>query len=57
MADLLDKIRKTLEEGYDNVRDSAATVIDKAEDFSKVSKLKFEMKVVKIKGVIKNFKP
>ena len=44
MANLLDKIRKTLEEGYDNVRDSAAIVLDKAEDFGKVSKLRFEIK-------------
>ena len=45
---LLDKIKKTLEEGYDNVRDSATIVLDKAEDFGKVSKLKFEMKQISV---------
>lgn len=44
MASLLEKIRKTLEEGYDIFRDGAATAIDKAEDFGKISKLKFEVK-------------
>lgn len=48
MTNLLDKIRKTLEEGYDNVRDSAVIVLDKAEDFGKVSKLKFEIKQLSI---------
>ena len=44
MASLLDQIKKTLEEGYDVVRDSATTMIDKAEDFGKISKLKFEIR-------------
>ncbi|MFC2088689.1 hypothetical protein ACFLSX_03730 [Calditrichota bacterium] len=44
MTTLLDKIRKTLEEGYDVFRDGATTAIDKAEDFGKISKLKFEVK-------------
>ena len=44
MTSILDKIRKTLEEGFDIFRDSAAGVIEKAEDIGKVSKLKFEIK-------------
>ncbi len=44
MASLLDDIRKTLEESYDLVRDGASTMIDKAEDFGKISKLKFEIR-------------
>lgn len=46
MASLLDQIRKTLEEGYDVVRDSATTMIDKAEDFGRISKLKFEIRQI-----------
>jgi hypothetical protein len=46
MASLLDDIRKTLEESYDVVRDSASTMIDKAEDFGKISKLKFEIRQI-----------
>ena len=41
---MLDNIRKTLEESYDIVRDSASTFIDKAEDFGKISKLRFEIR-------------
>jgi septal ring factor EnvC (AmiA/AmiB activator) len=44
MTTLLDKIRDTLEEGYDYFRDTATVAIDKAEDFGKISKLKFEVK-------------
>jgi len=44
MTTLLDKIKKTLEEGYDLFRDSATSAIEKAEDFGKISKLKFEIK-------------
>jgi len=44
MATLLEKIRKTVEESYDILRDSASNVIEKAEDFGKISKLKFEIK-------------
>jgi len=44
MTTLLDKIRETLEEGYDYFRDTANVAIDKAEDFGKISKLKFEVK-------------
>ncbi len=44
MKSLLDKIKQTLEEGYDYLHDSATIVIDKAEDFGKISKLKFEVK-------------
>ena len=46
MASLLDQIKKTLEEGYDVVRDSASTMIDKAEDFGRISKLKFEIRQI-----------
>ena len=46
MASLLDDIRKTLEESYDLVRDGASTMIDKAEDFGKISKLKFEIRQI-----------
>jgi len=46
MTSLLDQIRKTLEESYDVVRESATTVIDKAEDFGKISKLKFEIRQI-----------
>jgi uncharacterized protein YeeX (DUF496 family) len=44
MATLLDKIRETLEEGYDYFKDTANVAIEKAEDFGKISKLKFEVK-------------
>lgn len=46
MTTLLDKIRETLEEGYDYFRDTATVAIDKAEDFGKISKLKFEVKQI-----------
>jgi hypothetical protein len=46
MTSLLDDIRKTLEEGYDVVRDSASTMIEKAEDFGKISKIKFEIRQI-----------
>ena len=41
MASFLDQIRKTLEETYDTVRGGASVMIDKAEDFGKISKMKF----------------
>jgi peptidoglycan hydrolase CwlO-like protein len=44
MATLLENIRKTLEESYDIVRDGASTIIDKAEDFGKISKIRFEIR-------------
>lgn len=44
MPTLLDKIRLTLEDGYDYFKDNANIAIDKAEDFGKISKLKFEVK-------------
>ena len=44
MTSLLDQIKKTLEETYDIVRDGASTVIDKAEDFGKISKMKFDIR-------------
>jgi gas vesicle protein len=44
MTSLLEQIRKTLEETYDTVRDSASTMIDKAEDFGKISKMKFDIR-------------
>ncbi len=44
MTSLLDQIRKTLEETYDTVKDSASTMIDKAEDFGKISKMKFDIR-------------
>jgi hypothetical protein len=44
MSTLLENIRKTLEESYDIVRDGASTIIDKAEDFGKISKLRFEIR-------------
>ena len=44
MTSLLDQIKKTLEETYDTVRGSASTMIDKAEDFSKISKMKFDIR-------------
>ena len=46
MISLLDQIKKTLEDGYDVVRDSAITMIDKAEDFGRISKLKFEIRQI-----------
>jgi predicted RNase H-like nuclease (RuvC/YqgF family) len=46
MTTLLDKIRETLEEGYDFFRDTATVAIDKAEDFGKISKMKFEIKQI-----------
>lgn len=44
MTSFLDQIKKTLEETYDIVRDGASTVIDKAEDFGKISKMKFDIR-------------
>ena len=44
MTSLLEQIRKTLEETYDTVRDSASIMIDKAEDFGKISKMKFDIR-------------
>ena len=44
MTSLLDQIKKTLEETYDTVRDSASVMIDKAEDFGKISKMKFDIR-------------
>ena len=44
MTSLLDQIKKTLEDTYDTVRDSASTMIDKAEDFGKISKMKFDIR-------------
>jgi len=44
MTSLLEQIKKTLEETYDTVRDSASTMIDKAEDFGKISKMKFDIR-------------
>ena len=44
MTSLLDQIKKTLEETYDTVRGSASTMIDKAEDFGKISKMKFDIR-------------
>lgn len=46
MTTLLDKIRETLEEGYDYFRDTATVAVDKAEDFGKISKWKFEIKQI-----------
>jgi len=44
MTSLLDQIKKTLEETYDTVRDSASIMIDKAEDFGRISKMKFDIR-------------
>ncbi len=44
MTSLLEQIKKTLEETYDTVRDGASTMIDKAEDFGKISKMKFDIR-------------
>jgi hypothetical protein len=44
MTTLLDTIRKTLEEGYDVVKDGAVNIIEKAEDFGKVNMHKFEIR-------------
>ena len=44
MTSLLDQIKKSLEDSYDIVRDGASTVIDRAEDFGKLSKLKFDIR-------------
>ncbi len=44
MASFLEQIRKTLEETYDTVRDGASTMIEKAEDFGKISKMKFDIR-------------
>ena len=44
MTSLLDQIKKTLEETYDTVRDGASSMIDKAEDFGKISKMKFDIR-------------
>ena len=44
MTTLLDTIRKTLEEGYDVVKDSALNIVEKAEDFGKINMYKFEIR-------------
>jgi hypothetical protein len=44
MPTLLENIRKSLEESYDFVRDGASTIFDKAEDFGKISKIRFEIR-------------
>jgi len=44
MTSLLDQIKKSLEDSYDIVRDGASTVLDRAEDFGKLSKLKFDIR-------------
>jgi len=44
MTSLLEQIRSTLEETYDTVKDSASIMIEKAEDFGKISKMKFEIR-------------
>ena len=44
MTSLLEQIKSTLEETYDNVKDSASVMIEKAEDFGKISKMKFEVR-------------
>ncbi|TFH01265.1 MAG: hypothetical protein E4H13_05390 [Calditrichales bacterium] len=44
MTSLLEQLKATLEETYDTVRGGASTVIEKAEDFGKISKMKFEIR-------------
>ncbi len=44
MTSLLEQIKGTLEETYDTVKDSASVMIEKAEDFGKISKMKFEVR-------------
>jgi hypothetical protein len=44
MTSLLEQIKQTLEETYDTVRGSASIMIDKAEDFGKISKIKFDIR-------------
>jgi len=44
MTTLLDTIRKTLEEGYDVVKDGAINIVEKAEDFGKINMYKFEIR-------------
>ncbi len=44
MPTLLEHIRNTIEESYDIVRDGASTIIEKAEDFGKINKLRFEIR-------------
>ncbi|MCB0284097.1 MAG: hypothetical protein H6627_12535 [Calditrichae bacterium] len=43
MNDFLDKIKKGVEEGYGVVRSNANILKDRAEDLSKIAKLKFEL--------------
>ena len=44
MTSLLEKLKKTVEETYDTVRGSASEVIEKAEDFGKISKMRFDVR-------------
>ena len=44
MTSLLEQLKATLEETYGTVREGASTVIEKAEDFGKISKMKFEIR-------------
>ena len=44
MASLLEQIKKTVEETYDTVRGSASEMIEKAEDFGKLSKMRFDIR-------------
>ncbi len=44
MTSLLEQIKSTLEETFDTVKDGATVMIEKAEDFGKISKMKFEIR-------------
>jgi len=44
MTSLLEQIKKTVEETYDTVRGSASEMIEKAEDFGKISKMRFDIR-------------
>lgn len=43
MTNFLDKLKRNVEEGYSTVRDNAINLKDIAEDYGKITKLKFEL--------------
>lgn len=43
MPTILDKVKNALDQGYDLFKDNASVLLDKAEDFGKINKLKVEI--------------
>lgn len=43
MTDFISRLKRSVEDSYDNLRSSAVSIKDVAEEFSKIAKLKFEL--------------